>query len=611
MSDSENIMEYQTMKSKIIPLLLCGFLSFTFFTSANAQVKITDGTVITLDPNSILELESSNKGLLIPRVAINNLNLPSPLSAPVPAGMLVYSSGGTVNDGFYFWDGSGWNNLLSAGNTATQFFTKSADDTLTKANSIIFASNDITLTLPQITSADTALQITVNNVGSHIHQVVVTGYGSTTIEGLDSIDILPRLSKTFVARGADWIMTGRNSTSDDIMDVGHDEAFQSLSDAIEYLEVHMEGPAVLRLGSETVYLEHTETIDLPFALTIQGSSYGSGTIVPAPGLEGKPMFRCLSETYFKMLIFDATPLAGYGTSPGEDAIRLVGSGEYHEIKDSSFDGFYNAVVDSSNAELWIFECDIVNAVNSGLILHSSQPGASVKVSETDFTDCKNGILLSKGSLVHFNLMNGVFTTDSTDNAIVYNPTNFSFSSVIITNNQHNAIGNGLVGFDFTRPDGRDANSYIENNPGFKTSLPNCKLNVINNNQSVTCNVQNEWYKAAWTNTSFITTNFLVNDNRITYQPATLGDIVIFISGNVLVNNPNKVITIGIVRNGITSYRYGETTLRVTTANQPFQFSTVIYIVDVHKGDYFELFCSSQSNGDILKFQDINWFVNSE
>ncbi len=611
MSDTENIMVFQAIKPKMIRLLLFGFFTFTFFISATAQVKITDGTVITLDPNSILELESSNKGLLIPRVAINNLNLSSPLTEPVPSGMLVYSSGGTVNDGFYFWDGTGWNNLLSAGNTAAQFFTKSADDTLTKANSIIFASNDITLTLPQITSADTALQITVKNTGSHIHKIVVTGYGSSSIEGLDSIDILPKLSKTFVARGADWIMIGRNIYSDDIVDVGPDEPFQSLSDAIDYLEVHMEGPVVLRLGSETVYLEHTETIDLPYPLTIQGSTYGSGTIVPAPGLEGKPMFRCLSETYFKMLIFDATPLAGYGTSPGEDAIRLVGSGEYHEIKDSSFDGFYNTVVDSSNAELWMFECDMVNARNSGLILHSAEPGASVKVSETDFANCKNGILLSKGSEVQLNIMNGVFTTGATDNAIVYNSTDFSFSSVVITNNTHDAVGNGLVGFDFTRTDGRDANTYIENNPGFKTSLPHCKLNVINNNSSVTTTLANSWYKAVWTNTSVITTNYLVDNNRITYQPSTSRDIVIFISGNVLVNNSNRVITVGIVENGNTSIRYGETTLRVTTSNQPFQFSTVIYIEDVQENDYFEFFCSSQNNGDVLRFQDINWYVTSQ
>ncbi len=601
----------QAIISKMIRLLIFGFFAFTFFISANAQVKITDGTVITPDPNSILELESADKGLLIPRVPINSLNLPSPLTEPVPAGMLVYSSGGAVTDGFYFWDGTGWNNLLSAGNAATQYFTKSADDTLTKVNSIIFASNNITLTLPQITSADTALQITVKNTGSHIHQVVVTGYGSSTIEELDTIKIIPKLSKTFAARGGNWVLIGRSSRSDDILDVGPKDPFQSLSDALDFLNVHMDGPVVLRLGNEPVAFEHTETIDLPYPLTIQGSSYGSGTIVPGPGLAGNPMFRCLSETYFKMLIFDATPLAGYGTSPGEDAIRLVGSDEYHEIKDSSFEGFYNAVVDSSNAELWMFECDMLNARNSGLIIHGAEPGAAVKVSETDFTNCKNGILLSKGSDVHLNVMNGVFTTGATDNAIVYNSADFSFSSVVITNNTHDAVGNGLVGFDFSRTDGRDANSYIENNPGFKTSLPHCKLNVINNTSTVTTTLANSWYKAVWTNTSVITTNYLINNNRITYQPSTSRDIVIFISGNVQVNNSNRVITVGIVENGNTAVRYGETTLRVTTSNQPFQFSTVIYIEDVEKDDYFELFCSSLNNGDVLRFQDINWYVTSQ
>jgi hypothetical protein len=80
---------------------------------------------------------------------------------------------------------------------------------------------------------------------------------------------------------------------------------------------------------------------------------------------------------------------------------------------------------------------------------------------------------------------------------------------------------------------------------------------------------------------------------------------------VQVNSTNRVITVGIVENGNTSIRYGETTLRVTVANQPFQFSTVIYIEDVEKDDYFELFCSSQNNGDVLRFQDINWYVTSQ
>lgn len=80
----------------------------------NAQVKVTDGAVLTIDPNSLMELESTNKGLLIPRIALNDLNQPSPLTAPVPAGMLIYSTGGSVTDGFYFWNGTQWKRFVQA-----------------------------------------------------------------------------------------------------------------------------------------------------------------------------------------------------------------------------------------------------------------------------------------------------------------------------------------------------------------------------------------------------------------------------------------------------------------------------------------------------------------
>src|SRR5450759_3036666 len=93
--------------NKFIYILFTAFLAGTF-NPLQSQVKVTDGAVLTMDPNSLLELESTNKGLLIPRIAINNLILPAPLTAPVPEGMIVYSFGGTVVNGFYYWSGTAW-----------------------------------------------------------------------------------------------------------------------------------------------------------------------------------------------------------------------------------------------------------------------------------------------------------------------------------------------------------------------------------------------------------------------------------------------------------------------------------------------------------------------
>ena len=78
-----------------------------------------------------------------------------------------------------------------------------------------------------------------------------------------------------------------------------------------------------------------------------------------------------------------------------------------------------------------------------------------------------------------------------------------------------------------------------------------------------------------------------------------------------VNNINRVITIAIVKNGVTTTRYGETAIRITVANQPYQFSTVIYLEDVAKDDFLELYCSTVNSNDILNFQDINWFISSQ
>ncbi|MDR0792131.1 MAG: hypothetical protein LBE82_02395, partial [Chitinophagaceae bacterium] len=65
------------------------------FTAAHAQKKISDGTVTggsaLPDPNAIFELQSANKGLLLPRVQLNSITDKFPLQQPV-AGMMVYNT---------------------------------------------------------------------------------------------------------------------------------------------------------------------------------------------------------------------------------------------------------------------------------------------------------------------------------------------------------------------------------------------------------------------------------------------------------------------------------------------------------------------------------------
>jgi len=92
------------MKKKLFLLTIAAVGFVTYLT---AQVKIGDNPN-TINPNSMLELESTNKGFLPPRVALNSLTSTAPMTAAVAQGTLVYSEGGTLPNGYYYWNSTRW-----------------------------------------------------------------------------------------------------------------------------------------------------------------------------------------------------------------------------------------------------------------------------------------------------------------------------------------------------------------------------------------------------------------------------------------------------------------------------------------------------------------------
>ena len=589
-------------------LLMAACLLHVFF--SNAQVKIGDNPGTT-DANSLLEMEATNKGLLPPRVTLTSLSSVSPLTGTVPAGMTVFNGSGSLPVGFYYWSGTEWRKLE---NGYQNLVVKSANATLLKNETFVLASNDITLTLPVVTNADNGLQITIKNYGTYTDLITVQGSGGATVDEKANTTLTRYVGKSFIAYGGNWVVkNGSNSQEDHILDVDENSSWTSVEEVIAFLDLHMTGPTVIRLADEAVEISATVVIDLPYPITFQGSSYGTTTIQAATGLTGKPMFRCLSEVYFKMLTFDATTLASYGTVAGEDAIRLLGSGTYNEVKDCSFDGFYNTILDSTDAELWVFECDISNSRGSGILVHGANSGVILKVAETDFIGCNYGVNLSKGSNATIQLASGgYYNANSGDTAIYYQPVNFtSYTSISITGNSWNNTGKYIEGFDFTRSDGRDANVIMESNAGVGDASPSSTINVLNNASTTTIITGNTWYKGSWTNTSSSTTKWTIANNRVTYQPTNRRNGWMIISGNLSCNNANRTISLGIVKNGSTGTRYGETTLRITTSNQPFQFSTVVYLTDIAPGDYFEIYCTSANSFDVVTFQDVLWLTNTK
>lgn len=88
----------------IFILILVGSVENKLF----SQIKIGDNPKI-LNEDAILEIESNNKGLLIPRIALRSTTSPIPLKN-FTKGMIVYntSSTGNLSPGLYYCDGTSW-----------------------------------------------------------------------------------------------------------------------------------------------------------------------------------------------------------------------------------------------------------------------------------------------------------------------------------------------------------------------------------------------------------------------------------------------------------------------------------------------------------------------
>jgi len=100
---------------KIILIILLAQYGF----NAMAQVKIGDN-LNTINANSVLELESTNKGLRQSRVALTATTNAAPLTAHVQ-GMVVYNTAttGDVTPGIYVNDGTKWAPLNRSASDAT------------------------------------------------------------------------------------------------------------------------------------------------------------------------------------------------------------------------------------------------------------------------------------------------------------------------------------------------------------------------------------------------------------------------------------------------------------------------------------------------------------
>jgi hypothetical protein len=105
------------MIKKIIPLIILLAVASNAFTQ-NVGIN---GTGATPDASAGLDVAFTDKGVLLPRVALTAKNAAGPITSPA-TGLIVYNtaSAGTspnnVNPGFYYWNGTSWERIRNEAN---------------------------------------------------------------------------------------------------------------------------------------------------------------------------------------------------------------------------------------------------------------------------------------------------------------------------------------------------------------------------------------------------------------------------------------------------------------------------------------------------------------
>lgn len=102
-------------KSKLILTAAILILNSTFLIlNCTAQNNVGIGT-LTPDPSSLLDLTATNKGLLIPRVSLTDVNIYAPITGAPVTSLLVYNTNAAMTGGgigFWYWDGLKWTQAI-------------------------------------------------------------------------------------------------------------------------------------------------------------------------------------------------------------------------------------------------------------------------------------------------------------------------------------------------------------------------------------------------------------------------------------------------------------------------------------------------------------------
>src|SRR5690606_32363798 len=135
------------MKNKYIKIGLLT-LVVTVSSQVSAQVKVGDNPQ-NVNSDAVLEIESTNKGMILPRIALEATTSANPMSAHVE-GMTIYNTatagtGATaVTPGYYYNDGAKWVRVATGADAKNEpWFIQNTSDEATANNDNIYQQGKV------------------------------------------------------------------------------------------------------------------------------------------------------------------------------------------------------------------------------------------------------------------------------------------------------------------------------------------------------------------------------------------------------------------------------------------------------------------------------------
>lgn len=157
-------------------------LVFHLGINAIAQVGIN---TVTPSRSSALDINSTNTGLLIPRINLTGFNDRTTITNGNVASLMIYNTNPTMGQGYYYWSGTTWTKLLVTGDAKDY----SAQNGLTQKGTQITLGGDLDRPTKITTTNDYTFAIEGLNK-SNVQQ------STETVLSLDSSNVMKALKAT-------------------------------------------------------------------------------------------------------------------------------------------------------------------------------------------------------------------------------------------------------------------------------------------------------------------------------------------------------------------------------------------------------------------------------